>query len=161
MKAALFPGTFDPPTLGHLDLIQRAALLFERLYVAVGYNVHKPKTAFNLDERLDLMNQVTAHLKQVKVVSFSGLLVDCAKELGVSVLLRAVRGASEFECEAFQAYVNRELEGMETLYMAASDKYRLISSSLVREVGSHGRRLHAFVPKEIEDAVARRLQRHG
>ncbi len=157
MKKALFPGTFDPPTLGHLDVINRAASLFDHLYVAVGHNPSKKSSVFNLSERMDLLRKIVAKHSNIEIVSFDGLVVDFAKQLNVSFLIKALRNSSDFDCEILQANMNWQLEQIETLYMVASEQYRLISSSLVREIARFGRRLHSFLPAEIEDVVFQRL----
>lgn len=157
MKKVIFPGTFDPPTLGHMDIIQRASSIFDYLYVAVGQSLKKPKTAFSLSERIELLKQLTKNFANVEVVSFEGLLVDYTKQLNISTAIRAIRNTSDFDNEVVQAGMNKQLGEIETLYMAANDKFRNISSSLIKEIAYHGKRLSSFVPLEIEEFVFQRL----
>lgn len=154
---AIYPGTFDPPTLGHLDIIERAAKQFDRLVVAVGENSAKDVPSFSVDERVQLLKTITADLPHVEVAAFKGLLVDFAKSLEISVIIRAIRTIFDFEHETLQAQMNRQLGGVETFYLVVDEKCRLISSSLVREIASHGKRLSGFIPQEIEEYVFRKL----
>ncbi len=156
MKKVLFPGTFDPPTLGHVNIIERAAMLCDFVYVAIGNNQDKTST-FSLDERIDLLSQILGHIPNIEIISFDGLLVDCAKDYSVTTVIRAIRNGADYEYESIQAGMNAQLGNLETLYMVADEKYRLVSSSRVREIGKFGHRLHAFVPKNIEEFVFRRL----
>jgi len=157
MKAAIYPGTFDPPTLGHLDVVRRAASLFDRLIVAVGVNLSKSRPAFSAEERVDLFKTITADIPNVDIMIFNGLLVDFAKSQGIPIIVRAIRTIFDFEHETPQAEMNRQLGQIETMYLAVDEKYRLISSTLVREIGAHGRRLNRFIPAEIEQKVLERL----
>lgn len=156
MKKVIFPGTFDPPTLGHLDIAQRAAEIFDHVYLAIGCNMRK-QTAFSMEERIELLKKITLQIPNIEIVTFSGLLVDCAQQLQVHAILRGIRNISDFDYETLQAHMNRQLGDVETLYMVASEKYRLISSTLIREIANYGKRLHAFVPAEIEKEVFERL----
>lgn len=156
MPAAIFPGSFDPPTLGHLHIIERASRLFQPLYIAVGHN--PDKTAhFTIEERLLFLRQLTVHLPQVEVIAFQSLLVDFARQIQVSTVVRAFRGFGDLEEEVVQAGMNHQMEKLETVFLAADEHFRLISSTHVREIGKRGRRLHAFVPSAIEEAVFRKL----
>ena len=157
MKKVIFPGTFDPPTLGHLDIVQRAAQIFDHVYLAIGFNSLKNAPFFTLEERIEQLKIITKSIPNVEVVIFKGLLVDFAQKLGVNAILRAVRSASDFEYENMQAQMNRHLANIETLYMVADERYRYISSSLIREIASYGKRLEAFIPLEIEQAVFEKL----
>jgi pantetheine-phosphate adenylyltransferase len=158
MKAAIYPGSFDPPTLGHLNIIQRATNRFEKLVVAVGENSSKVSSMFSLNERVNFLKAITTNVNNVEIVSFSGLLVDFAESQQIDVIIRAIRTIFDFEYETLQAQVNRQLGALETFYLVVDEKYRLISSTLVREIALHGKRLHCFVPAEIEEAVFNRLQ---
>lgn len=157
MKKVIFPGTFDPPTLGHLDIVQRAAEIFDYVYLAIGHNIRKKKTEFTIEERIDLLKTMTMKIPNIEIVSFSGLLVDFAKNLEVHSIIRSIRNISDFDYESLQAHMNRQLGDIETLYMIADEKYRLISSTLIREIASYGKRLHGFVPSEIEGLIFDRL----
>lgn len=157
MKAAIYPGTFDPPTLGHLNIIHRAASKFEKLVIAIGKNTTKTSTAFTLEERVQLLKIITANISNVEVAVFNGLLVDFANSLGISIMIRAIRNILDFEIETLQAKVNLQLGGVDTFYLAVNENCRLISSSLVREIASYGKRLHDFVPPEIEEVIFKHL----
>jgi pantetheine-phosphate adenylyltransferase len=157
MQAAIYPGTFDPPTSGHLDIIQRGAGKFERFLIAIGENPTKTSPTFSLEERVRFLKTITAHMPNVEIAAFSGLLVDFAKSRGIDVVIRAIRTIFDFEKETLQAQMNRQLGGVETFYLVVDEKCRLISSSLVREIASHGKRLTGFVPPEIEEDVFHRL----
>lgn len=157
MKAAIYPGTFDPPTLGHLNIIQRAASKFDKLVIAIGENPSKESPVFSLEERVEFFKTITKDLSNIEIVAFKGLLVDFAKSRGIDIIIRAIRTIFDFEKETLQAQMNRQLGGVETFYLVVDEKCRLISSTLVREIASHGKRLTGFVPQEIEEAVFQRL----
>jgi pantetheine-phosphate adenylyltransferase len=157
MKSVIFPGTFDPPTFGHLDIVQRASQLFDHVYMAIGVNSLKNKPYFTVEERLDLLKAITQKIPNVEIVTFHGLLVDFAQSLDVNAVLRAVRNASDFEYENVQAQMNRQMANIETMYLVADERYRYVSSSLIREIASYGKRLHAFIPPEIEQQVFDKL----
>lgn len=156
MKKVIYPGSFDPPTLGHLNIVQRATGMFDHVVVAMGNNLSKTPS-FSLEERVELFKIVTKNIKNVVVMPFEGLLVDFAKEQNADFILRGIRNIFEFEKENLQAQVNRQLSGLETLYLTVDEKYRLISSTLVKEIAFYGKRLAGFVPDEIEEMVFERL----
>src|SRR5215207_7150649 len=116
MKRVIFPGTFDPPTLGHLDVAKRAAEIFDYVYLAIGHNIRKKTTAFQIEERIELLKMITSKIPNIEVVTFEGLLVDYAKSLNVHAILRAIRNISDFDYESLQAHMNRQLGNIETLY---------------------------------------------
>lgn len=157
MKAAIYPGTFDPPTLGHLNVIQRAAIQFDKLIVAIGENSSKGPPVFSLEERIQFFKILTKKIPNVEITGFKGLLVDFAKSQNIDTLVRAIRTLFDFEYETLQGQMNRLLGGIETFYLVVDERYRLISSTLIREIASHGKRLTGFVPPEIEEAVFHRL----
>lgn len=161
MKAAIYPGTFDPPTLGHLNIIQRAADKFDKLVVAIGENPAKAAPSFSLEERIEFFKIITATIPNIEIVSFNGLLVDFAKSQGIDIIIRAIRTIFDFEHETLQAQMNRQLGSIETFYLVADEKCRLISSTLIREIAFYGKRLTGFVPSEIEEAVFHRLFHKG
>lgn len=145
----LYPGTFDPITNGHLDLIERAAKLFDRVIVGVAASAGK-NPMFNVDERVQLVKDVVAHNPRIEVCGFSGLLVDLAKEKSANVLLRGLRAVSDFEYEFQLANMNRHLSpDLESLFLTPSEKYSYISSTLVREVASMGGNVIEFVPPQV------------
>src|SRR5262245_19258899 len=151
MKAAIYPGTFDPPTLGHLNIIQRAAAKFERLVVAIGENSSKGSPFFSLEKRMHFLQTITTGLSNVEVFSFSGLLIDFAKSQDIDIVVRAMRTIFDFESETMQAQTNRQLGHIETFHLVVDPKYCAISSTLIRELASYGKGLLDFVPREIEE----------
>ncbi len=157
MKAAIYPGTFDPPTLGHLNIIQRAAGKFDELVIAIGANPTKISPTFSLEERIQFLKTITADIPNIEIFAFEGLLVDFAKSRGIDIIIRAIRTIFDFENETLQAQVNRQLGEVETFYLVVDEKCRLISSTVVREIASHGKRLIDFVPPEIEGVIFHRL----
>ncbi len=157
MQKAIFPGTFDPPTLGHLNIVRRAAKLFDGLYVAIGENTSKPQPLFSIAERIDLLQKSTQDIPGVKVVDFHGLLVDFAREKGITTIVRAMRNYSDFESETAQAHMNQRLGELETVYLLADENYRQVSSTLIREIAKYGKDLGAFLPKDVAATIARRF----
>ncbi len=156
-RVALIAGSFDPPTVGHVDVIRRAAHLFPEVVVAIGSNPAK-RYLFSLQERMDMMRRALDR-PQVKVLAFSGLLVDAARELGAEVLVRGVRGTSDVELELRNGQANRELSGLETLFLLSSPEHAHVSSSLVREIASHGGDIRRYVPEGLVDEVRARAKR--
>jgi pantetheine-phosphate adenylyltransferase len=159
MSDALYPGSFDPVTLGHLDLIARGAALFSRLVVAVADNPRK-RAVFTAEERVAMLRRHTKRHRNVEVASFSGLVVDYAKAHRLDVLLRGVRTTSDFEFEYQMALTNRSLApGVETVFMMPSAEYAFLSSTLIKEVVGSGGDASRWVPKDVERALAKRLAR--
>lgn len=159
MAIALYPGTFDPITLGHVDLVKRASRLFERVIVAVAANPGK-KPMFTLEERTALAEESLADLSNVSVVGFSGLTVAYAKEHGVDVILRGLRAVSDFEYEFQLAGMNRHLaDTVETMFLTPSEKYTYVSSTLVREIAAYQGEITSFVPSNVERALRRRFDK--
>ena len=154
---AIYPGTFDPLTLGHLDLIQRAAGIFERLIVAVGVNASKTPL-FSLEERLDMVREVVRDLPNVDVDSFDGLLVDYCHKNHLRVLIRGLRAFSDFEYEFQMALTNRKLApDVETLFLMPKETHSYVSSGMVRKIASMGGPIQDFVPPSVQKAMAARL----
>lgn len=152
-RHALFPGTFDPVTLGHLDLVRRAAAMFERVTVAVAGNPGK-RELLTLAQRLELLRETTADLPRVTITELSGLVVDGCHELGAGTILRGARTSDDFQYEAQMARSNRAMApGVDTVVLASSPEHVHISSTLVRQVAQHAGDLTPFVPP----AVARLL----
>ncbi len=150
---AIYPGTFDPITNGHIDLIQRAAKIFDDLTIAVSDSATK-KTLFTLDQRVELASLAARQCDNVSVVSFDELLVNCAHEIGATVIVRGLRAVSDFEYEFQMAGMNRQLSPeLETLFLAASTQYTFISSSVIREIAQLGGTVTEFVPAYVEQAL--------
>ncbi len=148
-KVAVYPGSFDPPTNGHLDVMQRAGKLAGTLYVAVATNMSK-EPLFTADERVKLLEQVTADMPHVKVDRFDGLLVDYAKKVGASAIFRGLRAVSDFEYEFQMALTNRRLDvELETLFLMPSQDYSYLSSQIIKEVARLGGDLTPFVPPQV------------
>lgn len=157
-KTAIYPGTFDPITLGHEDVVRRAARLFDEVIVAVAQSQSK-KPLFNLDERVLLAAQVLADCPNVRVVGFSGLLMQFAREEGAQVVIRGLRAVSDFEYEFQLAGMNRHLyPEVETLFLTPSEQYMFISASLVREIAILGGDIGKFVPAIVDAAIQEKLK---
>ncbi|GAA3710099.1 pantetheine-phosphate adenylyltransferase [Oceanisphaera sediminis] len=153
----IYPGTFDPITNGHLDLIERASQLFNEVIVGVAFSPSK-RPMFELEERVALVQEVTRSLGNVKVVGFSGLLVDFAKTHQANVLIRGLRAVSDFEYEFQLANMNRRLmPELESVFLTPAEENSFISSTLVKEVAIHGGDISQFVPAAVAEAIAQKL----
>jgi pantetheine-phosphate adenylyltransferase len=154
---AIYPGSFDPPTNGHLDLIQRGAKIFDQLTVAILRNSEK-SPLFTVDERLEMLSECTSHLDNVRVESFEGLLVDYARQRGAQAVLRGIRAVSDYEYELQMAWMNRKLDSsLETVFMIPAGAYSYLSSKLVREIVSLGGAIGNLVPASVEARLRERL----
>jgi pantetheine-phosphate adenylyltransferase len=153
VRKAVCPGSFDPVTNGHLDIIGRAAALFDEVTVMVAYNGAKAGL-FTVDERIEMLNEVTAQWPNVVVDSFSGLLVDFCRDHGIPAVVKGLRAVSDFDYELQMAQMNRQLGGVETLFVPTSATYSYLSSSLLKEVAALGGDVAGLVP----DMVATRLR---
>ncbi|EAG9426492.1 pantetheine-phosphate adenylyltransferase [Listeria monocytogenes] len=152
-KIAVIPGTFDPITNGHLDIIERAAKIFDVLYVSVLNNSSK-KPLFTIEERMEMIRQVTAHLPNVQVESASGLTVDYAATRGANAIVRGLRAVSDFEYEMQIASMNRTLNAdIETFFVMTNTKYSFLSSSMVKEVAQYQGDISELVPEIVNKAV--------
>ena len=150
---AIYPGTFDPITDGHIDLIARASKLFHQVIVAVAANPGKTPL-FCLEERVALAEQVTAGMPNVRIIGFNNLLVDCAKDQGANVVLRGLRAVSDFEYEFQMAGMNRRLSPeLETMFLTPAEQYEFISSSMIREIAKLQGDVSSFVPKCVEERL--------
>ena len=153
---AVCPGSFDPVTYGHLDVIRRAATRFDRLIVACLRNDAKPGL-FDLEERIELVREATADLGNVEVEAFEGLLVEFCRERDVGVIVKGLRAVSDFEYELQMAQMNTRLGDVETLFLSTSPVYSFLSSSLVKEVARYGGDISDFVPPVVAEHLSRRL----
>ncbi|EAD6535219.1 pantetheine-phosphate adenylyltransferase [Listeria monocytogenes] len=152
-KIAVIPGTFDPITNGHLDIIERAAKIFDVLYVSVLNNLSK-KPLFTIEERMEMIRQVTAHLPNVQVESASGLTVDYAATRGATAIVRGLRAVSDFEYEMQIASMNRTLNAdIETFFVMTNTKYSFLSSSMVKEVAQYQGDISELVPEIVNEQV--------
>ena len=161
MKSAIYPGSFDPVTFGHIDIIKRAAEIFDVLTVSVLNN--KVKTPlFSVEERVNILKDVTKDLPNVTVLSYDGLLVDFCKKAGAGVIIRGLRAITDFEYELQLAQTNRKLgEDVDTIFLTTSLEYAYLSSSTVKEVASFGGDISKFVPAFIADMVYEKYGRNS
>jgi len=156
-RIALFPGTFDPFTNGHLDLVRRAARLFDRVVVAVAHNPAKG-TLFPVEERVEMIQHATRTIARVEVIEFDDLVVDCARRVGARVMIRGLRAVSDFEFEFQMALMNRRLEpSVEIAYLMPSQQYTYLNSTLVKEVTRLGGSVHGLVPRVVEERLRARI----
>jgi len=154
---AIYPGTFDPMTNGHLDIVSRAALMFDHVILAIAASPSK-KPMFTLEERVALATQVTSHLKNVEVIGFSDLMANFAKAQGANVLVRGLRAVSDFDYEMQLANMNRHLlPTLESVFMMPSKEWSFISSSLVKEVALHGGDISPFLPQVVTQALMEKI----
>lgn len=159
MKKALFPGSFDPPTLGHVDILKRSASVCDKLYVGIAVNSTKRQDLFTPEEKIQMLKTIARPFPHVEVVSFTGLVVEYAKQHKIDFLLRGLRAFSDFEYEFRMALTNRTISGIETIFLMSDERTTHISSTLIRELARYKSRLHQFVPEEIEEQVFNRLSR--
>jgi len=153
MAIAIYPGSFDPLTLGHLDIAERSAKTFDKLIIAVMVNPHK-NPLFSEDERKELIREAVKHLPNVEVDSFPGLLVNYAKDRGATVIVKGLRAVSDFESELQMASLNRKMyEGAETFFIPTDHNYSYLSSSIVKEIARHGGPIGELVPQHVEKAL--------
>ncbi len=157
MKIAVIPGSFDPITNGHVDIIRRTAALFDKVYVGILRNSTK-KPLFTVEERLELIKRVTADMPNVEAESFDGLLVDYARSKGAGFIVKGLRAVSDFEYEFQMALANKSINpDIETFFIATSPTYSYLSSSIVKEIASYGGKISDFVPKEIENDILEKI----
>ena len=156
MKRVVCPGSFDPITYGHLDIIDRAAKLFDEVTIAVLVNQTK-QSLFTVDERMAMIAEVTAQYSNVKVDSWSGLLVDYCKNQGIDSIVKGLRAVTDFDYELQMSQINYQLQGIETLFMSTSPAHSFLSSSLIKEIASHGGDVSGYVPTQILERLGKRL----
>lgn len=158
MKSAIYPGSFDPVTLGHMDIITRAAGLFDKLYIGVLINRNK-KPMLSLEERIDILKEVTKEIPNVEIISFEGLLADFCKMHKINGVIRGVRGAMDFEYELPMAQINQRLNpDTQTIFLAASPEYSYVSSSAVKELASFGGDYRDMVPEPVYRAIQKKQE---
>jgi pantetheine-phosphate adenylyltransferase len=156
-RIALFPGTFDPFTNGHLDLVRRAGRVFDRVIVAVAHNPGKG-TLFPIEERVEMIRNATRTVSRTEVIEFDDLVVDCARRVGARVMIRGLRAVSDFEFEFQMALMNRRLEpSIEIAYLMPSQQYTYLNSTLVKEVTRLGGSVHGLVPRVVEERLRARI----
>lgn len=161
MRIAVFPGSFDPMTLGHLDLIERAANLFDKVIVTVMSNINK-NTVFTVEERIDFLKRATVRIKNVEVRAHDGLLANYVQEVGACAIVKGVRNGKDYENERDMALINRKLApAVETVCLIARSKFTYVSSSMIRDIAAHGGCVDQFVPMAIKDEVQRRMRKDG
>ena len=161
MKTAVYPGSFDPVTNGHIDVIERALRIFDKIIVAVGDNPGK-KPAFTTKERIEMLKESTKHLKNLEVDSFSGLLLDYAKSKGSKIIIRGLRAVSDFEFEFQRALLNRVVDGdIETIFIMTKENYVYLNSSIVKEMAMFGGKVNGLVPKIVEEKLREKYSNKG
>ena len=157
MRTAICPGSFDPVTIGHLDIINRASKIFDRVVVAVLHNLRK-SAVFTDTERVEMLESVTGHLPNVEVICHYGLLADLAEDIGANVIVKGLRAVSDFEYEFQMALANRKLNPeVETMFLTTSAENMFLSSSVVKQIASFGGDISSFVPADLCEKIAKRL----
>jgi pantetheine-phosphate adenylyltransferase len=149
LAIALCPGSFDPVTYGHIDIIERTARHFDGVIVAVSRNPQKSQSLFSLEERQEMLYEVTSHLDNVRIEFFKGLLVDFARDHGAKAIVKGLRAVSDFDYELQMAQMNQRLSGIDTFFLSTSPQHSFLSSSLVREVARFGGDVSSMVPKSV------------
>lgn len=161
MKTAIYPGSFDPVTLGHLDVIERACALFDRLVVVVMHNQTKTPM-FTTEERQAFLRRVTAHLPNVEVDAADSLLAEYARQCGACTIVKGLRAVSDFEYEFQMALANRKLNpDLDTAFLMTSAEYMYLSSSIVKDIATHGGAITGLVSPELEEEVLKRIRKEG
>ena len=159
MKIAICPGSFDPITYGHIDIIQRGAKIFDEVHVVILNNSAK-QSLFNAEERMDLIRQALSHLPNVKVGSFQGLTVDYARQVNAHAIIRGLRAVSDFEYEMQGTSMNRVLdENIETFFIMTKNQYSFLSSSIVKEAAKYGGDISELVPPAVDEALKQKFPR--
>ena len=160
MRRAVCPGSFDPVTLGHLDIVERASAIYDEVTVAVLVN-KKKSSLFTVEERMDLLRQVTGSYGNVRVDSFHGLLVDYCRTKQIPVIVKGLRAISDFDYELQMAQMNQRLSGIDTFFISTSPQYSFLSSSLVREVARFGGDVSSMVPENVMQRLDEVFAREG
>ncbi|MFA4838775.1 MAG: pantetheine-phosphate adenylyltransferase [Candidatus Neomarinimicrobiota bacterium] len=158
MKIAVYPGTFDPITNGHLDILERAAAIFDLVYIAIAENVDK-KPVFTVDERIEMIRRTTEKFTNIRIDHFTGLVVDYAGKVNASVIIRGLRAISDFEYEFQMALTNRQLnETVDTVFLTPRVDYTYLSSSTVREIARFNGDVSRFVPEYVKNELYKKLR---
>ncbi|MFH1897261.1 MAG: pantetheine-phosphate adenylyltransferase [Candidatus Desantisbacteria bacterium] len=159
-KIVVYPGTFDPVTLGHLDIVERAIPIFDRVIIAVAKDTGGKPTLFSIEERTQMLRDATKDSPKIEVHSFSGLLIEYVKKAGACSIIRGLRAISDFEHEFQMASINKRLNpSIETLFMMTNESYFFLSSSVVKEIAALGGNLQGFVPEWIEKQIKKKLMK--
>ncbi|HTM86027.1 MAG TPA: pantetheine-phosphate adenylyltransferase [Mycobacterium sp.] len=158
MSGAVCPGSFDPVTLGHVDILERAAAQFDEVVVAVLVNPSK-KGMFSLDERIEMLTESTAHLPNVRVQSGQGLVVDFVRAHGLTAIVKGLRTGTDFEYELQMAQMNKHIAGVDTFFVATAPRYSFVSSSLAKEVAGLGGDVSDLLPEPVNRRLAEKLDR--
>lgn len=157
-RAALYPGSFDPVTKGHLDIIKRSSKMFDKLYISVLNNSAK-NCSFSIEERMEMLRKCTADIPNVEICTFDGLLVDHAAELGVIAIIRGLRAVTDFDYEFQMALTNKKIDkNIETIFLITNYKYIFLSSSIVKEIARNGGDIVEFVPPAVLGDIEERLK---
>lgn len=156
MKRVVCPGSFDPITFGHLDIVERASSIFDEVVIAVMVNKTK-QTLFTVEERMEMTKEVTRKFPNVKVDSWSGLLVDYCKKNDISIIVKGLRAVTDFDYELQMSQINLQLQGVETLFISTAPAHSFLSSSLVKEIASHGGDVSSYIPAELLERLKNRL----
>jgi pantetheine-phosphate adenylyltransferase len=161
LATALCPGSFDPVTLGHVDIIERSARHFDEVIVAVIRNPQKTQSLFSLEERQELLKESLSHIDNIRIEFFKGLLVDFAKEHGAHAIIKGLRAVSDFDYELQMAQMNQRLTDIDTFFLSTSPQYSFLSSSLVKEVARFGGDVTGMVPPLVNDRLVEMFQSKG
>jgi pantetheine-phosphate adenylyltransferase len=161
LRKALFPGSFDPFHNGHLEVVERASHLFDRVTIAAMSNPQKAEPLFELEERMVLIQQAVSHLENVDVMALSTLVVELARSIDANVIVRGLRAVSDFEIELQMAQMNRQLAGIDTLFVPTSAEFSFVSSKLIREVVTFGGNVDGLVPAVVAKALAEKFHPAG
>ena len=156
MKRVVCPGSFDPITYGHLDIVERASSIFDEVVIAVMVNKTK-QTLFTVEERIEMTKEVTSKYPNVKVDSWSGLLVDYCKKNDISIIVKGLRAVTDFDYELQMSQINLQLQGVETLFISTAPAHSFLSSSLVKEIASHGGDVSSYIPAVLLERLKNRL----
>lgn len=156
MKRVVCPGSFDPITYGHLDIVERASSIFDEVVIAVMVNKTK-QTLFTVEERIEMTKEVTSRFPNVKVDSWSGLLVDYCKKNEISIIVKGLRAVTDFDYELQMSQINLQLQGVETLFLSTAPAHSFLSSSLVKEIASHGGDVSSYIPAVLLERLKDRL----